>query len=32
MIEDKLIGFAGDGDTKTIMIEFKKDKLWKELL
>ena len=30
--EKRLVVFAGDGDTKTIKIEFKKDKIWKELL
>lgn len=31
IIDGKLVGFAGDGDYKTIKIEFK-DKVWKELL
>jgi predicted GH43/DUF377 family glycosyl hydrolase len=30
--KEKLICFAGDGDTKTISIEIKQDKIWKELL
>jgi predicted GH43/DUF377 family glycosyl hydrolase len=32
LLNEELICFAGDGDTKTIMIEFKKDIVWKELL